>query len=254
MDREILVVFGPSGNGKTMLLRCIAGLEKVEEGYIEVDGEVWLDTEKGINIAPNRRNLGFVFQDYALFPNMTVYENVAYAMREKDHKRVMELLQMAELLALKDVYPDRLSGGQKQRLALIRALARGPKLLLLDEPFSSLDWELKNRLRMELKNFQRSLNIPTLLISHDLEDLITLADRGLRLKEGKLIAHISKQTLQSLITSARIESTQCVGDLCLMDVKMDKNKLTVLTMMDSKPKEVKLYHMAFLSFQEGERV
>ncbi|RME10009.1 MAG: ATP-binding cassette domain-containing protein, partial [Aquificota bacterium] len=148
---EFLVILGQSGSGKTTLLRCIAGLEKPEEGYIEVDGQVWFDSKRGINLPPQRRDVGFVFQDYALFPNMTVLENVMYGMKEKNRDYALELLRMAGLEGLRDKKPDRLSGGQKQRVALLRALAKEPRVLLLDEPLSALDPELRQELQKELK-------------------------------------------------------------------------------------------------------
>jgi len=135
---EFIVVLGPSGSGKTTLLRMLAGLEKPEEGSIEVKGEAWYDSKRGINLPPQKRDVGFVFQDYALFPNMSLFENIAFGMKKKDPHRVMELLKLAGLEQLKDKKPSVLSGGQKQRVASLRALAKEPKLLLLDEPLSVL--------------------------------------------------------------------------------------------------------------------
>jgi len=194
-DREFLVIFGPSGCGKTTLLRIIAGLEKADSGYIEVDGTIWLDTEKGINLPPQKRRVGFVFQDYALFPNMTVLQNVLYAMRKKDKKRALELLEMADLISLKDRKPSHLSGGQKQRVALIRALAMEPKILLLDEPLSALDPDLRKELQLELKNFQQRAFIPALMVSHDQEETLRLADKVIRINRGKIVASGSPSTL-----------------------------------------------------------
>lgn len=184
---EFVVILGQSGSGKTTLLRCIAGLEKPEEGYIEVDGEVWFDSTRGINMPPQKRDVGFVFQDYALFPNMSVLENVMYGMKKKDKKRAIELLKMAGLDGLKDKKPDKLSGGQKQRVALLRALAKEPKVLLLDEPLSALDPELRYELQEELKNFQKSSSIPALMVSHDREEALRLADRVIKVHKGKII-------------------------------------------------------------------
>lgn len=186
LRKEFLVILGHSGAGKTTLLRILAGLEDVESGYIEVDGEVWLNTQSGINLPPNKRSVGFVFQDYALFPNMTVYENVAYGMRKKDKRKVEELLKLVGIYGLKDRYPDELSGGQKQRVALLRALAREPKILLLDEPLSALDPETRFKLQGELKNFQRRFNIPTIMVTHDKQEALRLADRLIILNKGKI--------------------------------------------------------------------
>ncbi|MEZ0344173.1 MAG: ABC transporter ATP-binding protein [Caldimicrobium sp.] len=185
---EFLVIFGPSGSGKTTLLRIIAGLEKPDEGFIEVDGKIWYDSKKKINLPPQKRDVGFVFQDYALFPNMNVFENIAYGMKKKDKHKVIELLRLAKMEALKDRRPDTLSGGQKQRVALLRAIAREPKLLLLDEPLSSLDRDIATFLREEIKAFQRRYQIPTLMVSHNIEDAIRLADKILKIENGKIIA------------------------------------------------------------------
>ncbi len=183
---EFVVVLGPSGSGKTTLLRMLAGLEKPEEGFIEVKGEVWYDSKRGINLPPQKRDVGFVFQDYALFPNMSIFENIAFGMKKKDPQRVMELLKLAGLEQLRDKKPSVLSGGQKQRVALLRALAKEPKLLLLDEPLSALDPETAIILREEIKKFQRSFNIPTIMVSHNREDALSLASRVLLLSEGRI--------------------------------------------------------------------
>ena len=185
-ENELIVVLGPSGSGKTTLLRMLAGLEKPEEGSIEVKGEVWYDLKRGINLPPQKRDVGFVFQDYALFPNMSLFENIAFGMKKKDTQRVMELLKLAGLEQLKDKKPSVLSGGQKQRVALLRALAKEPKLLLLDEPLSALDPETAITLREEIKKFQKSFNIPTIMVSHNREDALSLASRVLLLSEGKI--------------------------------------------------------------------
>jgi molybdate transport system ATP-binding protein len=183
---ELILILGPSGSGKTTLLRMLAGLEKPEEGYIEVKGEVWYDSKRGMNLPPQKRDVGFVFQDYALFPNMSLFENIAFGMKKKDTQKVMELLRLAGLEQLKDKKPSGLSGGQKQRVALLRALAKEPKLLLLDEPLSALDPETAITLREEIKKFQRGFNIPTIIVSHNREDALSLADRVLLLSEGKI--------------------------------------------------------------------
>ncbi len=191
-DGEFLVLFGPSGSGKTTLLRCVAGLERPEEGYIEVNGEVWFDSKRGINLPPQKRHVGFVFQDYALFPNMSLLENVMYGMKRKDKEKALELLRKVRLEGLKDKRPNQISGGQKQRVALIRALAREPKVLLLDEPLSALDEELRAELQEELKSFQRSYNIPTLMVTHHKEEALRLADRIARIKEGRVVEIINQ--------------------------------------------------------------
>lgn len=189
---EFLVLWGPSGSGKTTLLRCIAGLERPQEGYIKVNGEVWFDSKRCINLPPQKRHVGFVFQDYALFPNMSLLENVMYGMKGKDKEKALELLRKVRLEGLKDKRPNQISGGQRQRVALIRALAREPKVLLLDEPLSALDEELRAELQEELKSFQRSYNIPTLMVTHHKEEALRLADRIVRIKEGRVVEIINQ--------------------------------------------------------------
>jgi len=189
---EFLVLWGPSGSGKTTILRCIAGLERPQEGYIKVNGEVWFDSKRGINLPPQKRHVGFVFQDYALFPNMSLLENVMYGMKIEDKEKALELLRKVRLEGLKDKRPNQISGGQRQRVALIRALAREPKVLLLDEPLSALDEELRAELQEELKSFQRSYNIPTLMVTHHKEEALRLADRIVRIKEGRVIEVINQ--------------------------------------------------------------
>jgi molybdate transport system ATP-binding protein len=184
---EFLVIFGPSGSGKTTLLRMLAGLETPDEGYLEIEGKVWIDTNRKINLPPQKREIGFVFQDYALFPNMTVFENIAYGMKKKDSKRIRELLRIAGLEKLSETKPATLSGGQKQRVALLRALAREPRLLLLDEPFSALDPQTAAPLREEVKKLQKQEGITTIMVSHHEEDVLKLADRIVHLNEGKVL-------------------------------------------------------------------
>lgn len=181
---EVLSIFGKSGSGKTTILRSIAGLEIPDEGYIEFDGEVYFDSKRKINLPPQKRNIGYVFQNYALFPNMTVYENLLFS--NNDRKKVENILQIVELNELRDRYPRQLSGGQQQRVALARALVRNPSILLLDEPFSALDQSIRKKLQEEVKTIQRKLGITTLLVSHDRTEVFRLADRVALLENGKI--------------------------------------------------------------------
>lgn len=185
--RKITVVFGPSGSGKSTILRLLAGLERIAEGRIIHDGKAWFDSGQGINLSPQERPVGFLFQDLALFPHMTVRENVAYGLeRGKVEGRVDELLAMTELAGLEMRYPDELSGGQKQRLAFIRALAREPKLLLLDEPFSALDSTVKKRLYDEIITLQNRLSFTAVIVTHDIAEAYRLAEHSVVLKEGRV--------------------------------------------------------------------
>lgn len=182
---EITAIFGESGAGKTTLLKIIAGLIKPEFGRIEVGDGLWLDTQKNINLAIQKRKIGFVFQDYALFPNMSVKENISYAATSK--QKVEELLSLMNLENLAKIYPKNLSGGQAQRVALARALAREPQILLLDEPLSALDFKMRSFLQDELVKILQHFKITTLLVSHDLAEIYKLSHRILELSDGKII-------------------------------------------------------------------
>lgn len=186
-EGEFVSVFGPSGAGKTTLLRMLAGLSRPDAGRIEVGGETWFDSAAGIDWPARRRRAGLVFQDYALFPNMTVRGNLEYALAEgADRARVEALLQAVRLTGLADRRPDSLSGGQKQRVALARALAAGPNLLLLDEPLAALDQAMRRELQDEIAALQRRYALPALLVSHDLGEVFRLSARVLCLESGRL--------------------------------------------------------------------
>ena len=183
VGRETVALAGPSGAGKTTLLRAIAGLLRPRSGRIAVGGDVWLDTDAGIDLPPERRSVGVVFQDYALFPHMTVEQNVAYGGRV----RTRELLDALGLTPLARSRPHELSGGERQRVALERALARGPAVLLLDEPLAALDAHTRVAVRAELREHLRQFALPTLLVTHDYEDAAALADRIGVLVDGRIV-------------------------------------------------------------------
>ena len=189
---EFLVLTGPSGAGKTTLLRLIAGLARPWRGRVAMAGQVWCDTARGIDLPVRARPLGFVFQDYALFPNMTVAGQIGFALHDMPRRargaRVAEMLDLAGLTGLAAAFPAQLSGGQKQRLALVRALARRPKLLLLDEPLSALDPDTRARLQDHLRRLHDRFGATTLMTSHDPAEARRLADRVLRLDAGRLSA------------------------------------------------------------------
>jgi len=177
-----LALSGQSGSGKTTLLRILAGLE-VAQGYIEVDGEVWLSEKKCLE--PQKRQIGFVFQDYALFPNMTVEENLLFV--KKDKKLAKKLLELTELSSLKKRLPHTLSGGQKQRVSLCRAMMNKPKLLLMDEPLSALDPAMRTKLQNEILQLHKEFGTTTIMVSHDPSEIYRLASRVLVLKLGKIV-------------------------------------------------------------------
>lgn len=185
-DKKITALYGPSGAGKTSVLRMIAGLMNPEKGYVEVDGEIWLDTGNNINLPPQKRSVGFVFQDFALFPNMTVLDHLRFA--STDAVFTDKLLALSGLKTFIKSKPAQLSGGQKQRLAFIRALARKPKLLLLDEPLSAQDAENRKNLWGEISLLQNEWLPTTVLVSHDEQEIRTLSQELIQLKNGKIIA------------------------------------------------------------------
>lgn len=187
---ELVVFLGHSGCGKTTTLRCIAGLEKPDRGEIQVNGKIYLDCHKRINLPVQQRSLGYVFQNYALFPHMDVKTNITYGLNgwheEDKKKRMKEMLQLLNIEGLEDRYPAQLSGGQKQRVALARALAPKPDILLLDEPFSALDMIVRMKLRERIKRIQKELMIPVLFITHNPVEAFTLADRIVVFHEGNV--------------------------------------------------------------------
>jgi molybdate transport system ATP-binding protein len=187
-DGEFTALYGPSGAGKTTLLRIIAGLLQPEQGIIEVNGQTWLNTTKKINLPAQKRHIGFVFQDYALFPNMTVQENLVFALpNSADKNKVTELLSTMDLQNLAQQKPEQLSGGQKQRVALARALMRQPQLLMLDEPLSALDNATRSILQNELKAIHKRYQLSTLLVSHHLPEIYKLAQRVIHINHGQII-------------------------------------------------------------------
>ena len=184
---EFVSLFGESGAGKTTFLRLLAGLAQPQEGYIEVDGEVWFDSRKKINRPVQQRKTGFVFQEDNLFPHMTVRENLEYACADKkDAGGIEEWLAVMGLKGLEGQKPDTISGGQKQRTALIRALISRPKILLLDEPLSDLDIHSRLNLQDEIIKAYRKTGITTVLVSHDLPEVFKLSQKVFVLEHGRI--------------------------------------------------------------------
>ncbi|WDF56923.1 sulfate/molybdate ABC transporter ATP-binding protein [Mucilaginibacter sp. KACC 22063] len=186
-DQQITALYGESGAGKTTLLKMLAGLIKPDEGYIEVNGQVWFNSEKRINLPPQKRNIGFVFQDYALFPNMTVKENMIFAAgKSPDHQQIEHLLKIVQLSGFQDHKPSALSGGQQQRAALVRALMRKPQLLLLDEPLSAVDHETRLLIQQELLQLHQEYRFTGLLVSHDKDEIFSLAKNVICIDTGTI--------------------------------------------------------------------
>lgn len=184
---EFITLLGPSGCGKSTLLRTLAGLDQVDHG------EIWVDGENITNTLPQKREIGMVFQSYALFPNMTVEDNVAFGLKMKGINKketsqdIKKMLELVELDGKEKVYPHELSGGQRQRVALARALVVKPRILLLDEPLSALDAKIRKNLRQQILDIQKELNLTTIFVTHDQEEAMLMSDRIFLMNEGEIV-------------------------------------------------------------------
>lgn len=187
---DLIVLFGCSGSGKTTSLRCVAGLETPDAGKIKINDTLYFDSKKKVNIPPERRKIGYMFQENALFPHMNVKQNIEFGLKgmsslEKT-RRADEMLRLVGIEELEFAYPEELSGGQKQKVALARALAPSPEVLLLDEPFSSLDTVVRMKLKKELRTIQKELEIPVIFITHDPVEAFTLSDKMVVFENGRI--------------------------------------------------------------------
>ena len=188
-DNRVMVLFGPSGSGKTTILRCLAGLDRPQEGFIRFGEQVWFDAAARINRRPQQRRLAYVSQDYGLFPHLTVEQNIRFGMDTAlpdAGDRIETILKRVHLEGMAGRLPSQLSGGERQRVALARALAREPQLILLDEPLAALDLPLRDPMRRELRHFLRSVDVPTVVVTHDRVDALTLGDRMAVLSGGRI--------------------------------------------------------------------
>jgi molybdate transport system ATP-binding protein len=190
LKKGLTVLFGPSGSGKSLTLQTIAGLMIPDEGEVRVNGLTYFDKKEKVNLPIHLRRIGYVFQDPSLFPHMKVFENIAYGIshlpKEERISRSRHMMERMRLEGLEKHYPHQLSGGQKQRVALARSLVTSPLLLLLDEPFASLDQAVRTKLRLDLLRIQKEEGIPTLFVTHDIEELFVLADEIVVLDDGKV--------------------------------------------------------------------
>lgn len=185
---EFVTLYGPSGAGKTSVLRMLAGLLTPEAGVIHVDDSVWFDSAKSINVGPQDRGIGIVFQDYSLFPNMTVRGNLEFALQKGQSPEIVgELLELTQMSNLQNKKPAILSGGQRQRVAVAMALVRRPKLLLLDEPLSALDSVMQAKLQDYLLQVHDQFKLTTILVSHDVTEVIKMSKRVLILEDGRIV-------------------------------------------------------------------
>ncbi len=226
----ITAITGPSGAGKTTLLRQIAGLAKPEFGNIQFGDDVWLHTESGINWTPQSRDIGFVFQDYALFPHLTVKGNLEFALDKKQEKSIVDdLLREVDMLHLANRKPQQLSGGQQQRVALARALVRQPQILLLDEPLSALDFEMRASMQELLHRLHQHYQFTMLIVTHDISEIFRLAKKVIKLSQGQIIKSGTPQQVfigknedeHTLIIIAKAVSIQYYDDHMVVQAAID---------------------------------
>ena len=213
-------ILGMSGSGKSLTLKCIAGLETPESGYIEYNGKVFYDSAKKINIVPQKRRVGYMFQSYALFPNMTVRKNIAAAIRTKEKKSVNEILEKFELTNISEKYPKELSGGQQQRTALARIIASDPDMILLDEPFSALDEATKEQTWLRLEDVLSDYDKTIILVSHNKDEIYRFCDEIIVIENGgAVICGKTKDIFESpqYVSAARLTGCRNISKLTLTD-------------------------------------
>jgi molybdate transport system ATP-binding protein len=224
---ELLTLYGKSGAGKTTILKIIAGLLKPDKGSIVVNGKIWFDKKKRIDLRTQKRNLGFVFQDYSLFPNMSVKENLTFALTKgQDKKIVSDLMEIVDLGDLQSRSPNTLSGGQKQRVALARTLVQRPEILLLDEPLSALDDEMRIRLQQYILKVHNEFKLTTILISHDVSEIIKMSGYLMELDHGKIV---SKGTPKDMFMHSEMKDGFVLsGEIISVEIVDSEAKVTVL--------------------------
>ncbi len=255
---NIIAIYGESGAGKTTLLKIIAGLVKPDEGFIKMDNTIWLDVKHHINIPPQQRSIGFVFQDYALFPNMTVLQNLQYAANKKeDDSFILHLAEMVSLQSFLHAKPSQLSGGQQQRVALIRALVRKPKLVLLDEPLSALDTDLRYQLGAALQQLQKELSFTAILVSHNKEEVCALAQHVIQLQEGEVVFEGAPKQLFTasrftgkLQLTAKVISIKPNADVCFIELSTGANTIS-LTLQLTELKNVSIGDTITIHSEDG---
>ena len=213
-ENGVTSLLGPSGCGKSLTLKCIAGIEKPDRGHIELDGVVLFDSKAHINLRPQNRHVGYLFQNYALFPNMTLRQNVLCGMhslkdREEKERRLQEILAMMRLEGLEKHKPHQLSGGQQQRAALARILVNEPRLLMLDEPFSALDAHLRDALKVEMRDLLQRFGREVLMVTHSREEAYTMSDSIAVMDKGQLLSH--KPTKQLFADPGSVSAAVMTG-------------------------------------------
>jgi ABC-type Fe3+/spermidine/putrescine transport system ATPase subunit len=249
-DRGILSFLGPSGCGKTTLLRSIAGLEIPDSGSIAIANKVQTSVEDGVLVPPYSREIGFVFQNYALWPHMSVFANVAFALKlrklsdQEIKRRVLAALELVGLQQKEDRYPSQLSGGQQQRVALARSIVMEPRLILLDEPLSNLDAKLREEMRVELKKLIRKVGISALYVTHDQEEAFVISDKVIVMSAGRILQYNAPDEIynhpahpfvasfigHSTLVEGRVVSVQ--GAECVVSIPEFNNETLVCAVLD----------------------
>lgn len=266
---EKLGLLGGSGSGKSMTLKCIAGIERPDQGTIILGDKIFYDSKKGINIPPQERNVGYLFQNYALFPHMTVMQNILTGMtgltqKEKETK-AQKLIQELHLFGLEKHYPKTLSGGEQQRVAIGRMLAAEPQILMFDEPFSALDYHLKEKLQNQLLDLLDKERLPALLVSHDIDEVYRLCSKIAVIKAGKIELMGTKKEVFD--RPARLSAAQLTGCKNISKIKWLKNNEVLATdwgitlkvpkdkktVIKTKPINyigIRAHHLTFVNYKE----
>lgn len=248
---RFITLFGASGAGKTSILRMLAGLMAADQGFISVHGTTWLDTAHNISLPPQKRKLGFVFQDYALFPNMTVWENLVFGLEKGQSKgEVEELMELIALAGVRDRKPATLSGGQRQRVALARALVRKPSLLMLDEPLSALNREMRIKLQDYLIHLHKKFELTTLLVSHDISEIFKLSQEVWVLEKGKLT---NKGTPYEIFSQRTLSGKfQFIGEI--MDISKEDVIFVFTILIGQQLVKIVVDEREAAQFQVGEQI
>lgn len=254
-EGEVVSLLGPSGCGKTTLLRCVAGLEDIDEGEIFLGGKLVTSPSKRVFVPPEKRRLGLVFQSYALWPNMTVYKNIAYGLeirgfpKQEIERRVKAVLELVGLEGLEQRYPYQLSGGQQQRVALARSLVYDPEVLLLDEPLSNLDLKIREKMREEIRQILKRTGITAIYVTHDQEEAFAISDRVIIMNRGRIVQEGRPEDIyehpadpfvaefigRSNILEAQVKKVDADRRIVIVEVPSMKTELLVKYDMDGFP-------------------
>lgn len=256
LDEELLVLFGPSGAGKSLILRLISGLIRPDEGRISINSEPIFDSKTGLNAPIRKRKTGLLFQDYALFPHMTVRANIAYGINglkeEGVRKRTDYLISLMRLCGLEDRFPGELSGGQRQRTALARTLGNAPEVLLLDEPFSALDHQVREKLRADLINIHAVFPITTILVTHDLEEAFMLGAKIAVINNGR-VEHFATRD-EVFYRPATRNTARFVGTKNIFDAAVARTENGVVTMSCPELGEIRALEDPLVKHSPGDGV